>query len=97
MGCTSAATARKLHRKCQPKRSAKRFRAKALSGIDVHPLDETLGLQAGELLARARKSDVIDASLVLLASDGDAIVTSDAKDLEALARIAGLVLEIIEA
>src|SRR2546426_6760668 len=55
--------------------------AKALSGIEVQPLDESLGKRAGELLARARKSDVIDAALVLLASDGDMIVTSDATDL----------------
>src|SRR5438105_3233092 len=51
--------------------------AKALAGVDVRPLSEDLGKQAGELLVRARKSDVIDAAIVLLASDGDAIVPSD--------------------
>ena len=50
--------------------------AKALAGVDVRPLDEALGKRAGELLARAKKSDVMDAALVLLTSDGDAIVTS---------------------
>ena len=71
--------------------------AKALAGIDVRPLGEDLGRRAGELLARARKSDVIDAALVLLASDGDAIVTSDAGDLETLARAAGRLVDLIEA
>jgi len=34
--------------------------AKALDGIDVRALDENLGRAAGELLARAGASDVID-------------------------------------
>ncbi len=38
--------------------------AKALAGIEVRPLDETLGRAAGELLGRARRRDVIDAALV---------------------------------
>src|SRR5262245_17196569 len=63
--------------------------AKALTGIDVRPLSEDLGKLAGELLARAKKSDVIDAALVLLASDGDVIATSDTKDIERLAQSAG--------
>ena len=71
--------------------------AKALAGVDVRPLDEELGKRAGELLARAKKSDVIDAALVLLASDGDALVTSAAGDLKALARVAGRLVELIEA
>ena len=69
--------------------------SKALAGIDVRPIGEDLGKRAGELLARAKKSDVIDAALVLLASDGDAIMTSDAGDLEALARAAGRLIDLI--
>ena len=71
--------------------------AKALDGVDVRPLDRDLGKRAGELLARTKKSDVIDAALVLLASDGDAIVTSNAGDLETLARAAGRLIDLIEA
>jgi hypothetical protein len=71
--------------------------AKALAGIEVRPLDETLGRAAGELLGRARRRDVIDAALVLLAQDGDHIVTSDPDDLEPLARASGRHLEIIRA
>ena len=58
----------------------------ALEAIEIRPLDETLGRAAGELLAAARRRDVIDAALVLLANDGDHIVTSDPDDIEPLAR-----------
>lgn len=68
---------------------------KALGAIDVRPLDEALGRAAGELLAAARRRDVIDAALVLLASDGDHIVTSDPDDLEPLARASGRHVEIV--
>lgn len=59
--------------------------ARALEAIEVRPLDRALGRAAGELLARAGRSDVVDAALVLLASDGDQIVTSDPRDIEPLA------------
>ena len=70
--------------------------AKALTGMDVRSIDENLGKRAGELLAKTKKSDVIDAALVLLASDGDDIVTSDASDLDTLARAAGRLVDLIE-
>jgi hypothetical protein len=59
--------------------------AKALDGVEIRPLDRALGRAAGELLARAGRSDVVDAALVLLADDGDQIVTSDPHDIEPLA------------
>jgi hypothetical protein len=59
--------------------------AKALAGIDIWPLDAALGRAAGELLAKARCRDVVDAALVLLAEDGDLIATSDPNDIEPLA------------
>ena len=59
--------------------------AMALDFIDVRPLDAELGRRAGALLAKARTSDVIDAALVLLAEDGDEIITSDPDDLSPLA------------
>jgi hypothetical protein len=71
--------------------------ARALAGLDVRPLDDALGRAAGELLAGARRSDVVDAALVLLAEDGDHIITSDPDDLEPLARAAGCHVEIIPA
>ena len=69
----------------------------ALKGVDVRPLDEALGCAAGELLAAARHRDVIDAALVVLASDGDQVVTSDPADIERLARASGRHLEVIRA
>ena len=69
--------------------------AKALDGIDVRPLDESLGRAAGELLARGGASDAVDAALVLLAHDGDDIATSDPKDLEALAAHLGRHVELV--
>jgi hypothetical protein len=56
-----------------------------LAGVVVAALDEELGRAAGALLARAGSSDVIDAALVLLTTDGDEILTSDPDDLAALA------------
>ncbi len=70
--------------------------ALALGGIDIRPLDEDLGKRSGELLAKARKSDVIDAAVVLLATDGDIIATSDSNDLRPLARSAGKAIEFVE-
>ena len=69
--------------------------AKALDGVEIRPLDRALGRAAGELLARAGRSDVIDAALVLLADDGDQIVTSDPDDIEPLALAAGRHVDLI--
>jgi hypothetical protein len=71
--------------------------AKALAGVDVRSLDDALGQAAGELLARARLSDVVDAALVLLADDGDEIVTSDVNDIEPLAAASGRHVELVRA
>jgi len=71
--------------------------ARALAGVDVRPLDEALGRAAGELLAKTRGHDAIDAALVLLASDEDQILTSDPDDIERLAAASGRHLEVIRA
>jgi hypothetical protein len=70
--------------------------AKALDVIDIRRLDVVLGRAAGELLARSRQNDVIDAALVLLANDGDRVITSDPDDLAPLARAADLDIEIVK-
>ena len=69
--------------------------ATALAGMDVRSLDERLGRAAGELLGSSRMSDVVDAALVVLAADGDEIVTLDSHDLEALAASAGRHVELV--
>lgn len=68
--------------------------ARALAATDVVPLDDVLGRRAGELLTLTGGSDVVDAALVLLAYDGDTVLTSDPEDLVELARAADLHLDI---
>ena len=58
-------------------------------------LDDDLGRQAGSLLARAEMSDVIDAALVMLAEDGDLVLTSEPADLARLSGARGLHVEIV--
>jgi hypothetical protein len=69
--------------------------ARALRAIDVKPLDAAVGRSAGELLAKARMSDVVDAALIVLSRTGDKIYTSDPDDLLLLAEVAGRDVEII--
>jgi hypothetical protein len=63
--------------------------------VEVQPIDDALGRAAGALLARAGNADVIDAGLVVLARDGDDILTTDVGDLEQLAVLAGTHVELI--
>jgi hypothetical protein len=69
--------------------------ARLLQAIEVVALDLEVGRRAGLLLGRTRQSDVVDAALVLLASDDDWLVTSDPDDLRPLAQGAGLHVEIV--
>ena len=69
--------------------------ARLLHAVEVVALDLELGRRAGLLLSRTRRSDVIDSALVLLASDGDWIITSDPGDLHPLADGAGLHVDVI--
>lgn len=69
--------------------------AQALKGIDVRPVDDHLGRAAGALLGSAGLSDVIDAAVVLLANDGDDIITSDADDIARLASTMDLHIELL--
>jgi hypothetical protein len=69
--------------------------ARLLPSLDIAPLDETLGRSAGMLLARSRMNDVIDAALVLLAEDGDFLLTSDSEGLQPLAAAANLHVDIV--
>ena len=71
--------------------------ARLLAGVDVVPLEESLGRRAGILLGRAGTSDAVDASVVCLAVDGDDILTADAEDLRALAQAAGVHVELLPA
>jgi hypothetical protein len=67
---------------------------RALRDVEVRPVDDALARSIGELLRLTRTSDVVDAGLVLLAEDGDLIMTSDGRDLgplrDTLGRSVGL-------
>jgi hypothetical protein len=69
--------------------------ARALQGVDVRPFDRALGRASGELLGTTGSADVIDAAVVLLAADGDEIVTVDRDDFEDLVAAAGRHVELI--
>jgi hypothetical protein len=68
--------------------------ARLVPALDVAGLDAALGQRAGVLLRRSRRTDVIDAAVVLLARDDDVILTSDPDDLAPLAAAADLHVEI---
>lgn len=63
--------------------------ARLLRAVDVRSISPDDGKAAGVLLAKAGSADPIDATVVLLASPGDRILTSDAGDLDRLASAAG--------
>jgi len=69
--------------------------ARLLAGVEVAPIDGSLGRRAGMLLARSGQSDAMDAAVVCLAGDGDDILTSDPGDLRGLAEAAGVHIELI--
>jgi len=69
--------------------------ARLLPALEIMAIDENLGRQAGLLLGATRTRDVIDAVLVLLAEDGDFVLTSDPDDIEPLAKASGLHVDIV--
>lgn len=68
--------------------------AMLLNGVAQLPIDPDASHRIGVLLGRSSLTDVVDASLVDLAQPGDEILTTDPKDLSALAHSAskGLVI-----
>lgn len=60
-----------------------------LRGVDERELTRARSRAIGVLLARAKRTDVVDASLVDAAKDGDELLTSDPDDIAALAEAAG--------
>ena len=63
--------------------------ARLLAATHVDGPDESAARRAGELLAKTRTADVVDALLIGLARDGDTIATSDPDDLARLLAAAG--------
>lgn len=62
--------------------------ARLLRAVDVRAVDHQDGRDAGVLLGVTGTADPIDATVVLLASPGDRILTSDPEDLTRLAMAA---------
>lgn len=60
--------------------------ARLLAGVDERSLHPGTSKAVGELCARARLNDVVDAHVALLAHDGDLVLTSDQPDLKRLLR-----------
>ena len=63
--------------------------ARLLHAVDVRAVSQCDGREAGVLQKTAGTSDAIDATVVLLASPGDRILTSDPDDIARLAEAAG--------
>lgn len=61
-----------------------------IPAVDVVAPDVESAKRAGELLARSRTRDVVDALLVVLARDGDTILTSDPRDIGVLVAAASV-------
>jgi hypothetical protein len=71
--------------------------ARLLPSCSIEDLNEAAAKRAGVLLAKAGRSDVVDAVVVAgAAARGDAVVTSDRADIHALAAAAGVRLRILE-
>ncbi len=66
-----------------------------LKAVDVRPVDEALGRQAGVLLGKSAASDAPDATLVAVAATGDRIVTADPGDIRRLVSASGRAVHVV--
>lgn len=69
--------------------------ARILAGVDVRALSAGDDKRTGELLAKAKLDDVVDAHVAVMTEDGDRILTSDADDLDTLVRARGVEATIV--
>lgn len=69
--------------------------ARLLKAIDVRPVDEQLGRQAGALLGKSDMSDATDATVVTVAASGDRILTSDPGDIRKLVAACGRSIQVV--
>jgi hypothetical protein len=75
------------------RRQARLARLLGSRTVEVEPLDDQRARQAGQLCGVRRRTDVIDASVVLCArSRGHRILTSDPEDIRALAPSAEIIV-----
>ncbi|MGQ0804758.1 MAG: twitching motility protein PilT [Actinomycetota bacterium] len=72
--------------------------SRLLQGCEIEPLDEIGARAVGVACARSATTDIVDASVVVGAlRRDDACVTSDAEDLEVIARALGRSLTLLAA
>lgn len=69
--------------------------ARLLAGTEIVAVDDSLGRRAGVLLGRSGSFDVVDAALIVLAADGDVILTSDIPDIRRLATDAAVHVDLV--
>ncbi len=70
-----------------PARQVRLVRVLSSEGVVIHPLDAACARAAGQLCAATATTDVVDASVVLVARVVDGVtVTSDSDDLRRLDR-----------
>lgn len=69
--------------------------ARLLAGVDERALDPSASKAVGELWARTRLDDVVDAHIALLTHDGDVVLTSDRDDLKRLLRVHGVRADVV--
>lgn len=72
--------------------------ARLLPAVDVRPVDERLGREAGVLRARAGGgADAADATVVAVSATGDTVITGDVGDLRRLVDASGRRILIVHA
>jgi hypothetical protein len=64
--------------------------ARLISATDIDAPSDAAVRRAGELLAKTRTRDVIDALLAGCVKDGDTVLTSDPDDIDALLAATGV-------
>jgi predicted nucleic acid-binding protein len=69
--------------------------ARLLRAVDVVPVDDRLGREAGVLLGLARADDAVDATVAAIAARGDRIVTSDPDDIARLVGASGRAVVVV--
>ncbi len=69
--------------------------ARFLKSVDIQPIDERLGRQAGVLLGKAGLTSPADATVVAIATTGDRVLTSDPRDISRLVDVSGRSIRVI--
>ncbi len=70
--------------------------ARLILATRIDAPDEAAARRAGELLAKTKTADVVDALVVGLVRDGDTIVTSDPDDIGTLLAATGVSAAIVD-